>query len=307
MEVKDETLSLTDIDSDSDDKQGLFISLTDINSDSDENFTLVDCENIPLEQSCTDRNKDSSLPLFSSRFNSNTQSSSERNRPEFSRTENKKNSVLNKNPKNTIMASNGTSKRRDFISDSSSDEDLPVMDSLRARLARKRQTAMASPFLPAETSEKLSDVLVHKSHGATVLETLEKHSTDYVSFSDSSGDEGEKVPLSSFLSSPNNRHPDIPKSPELDNGHSLLIVNKDNSNGNLGERVPGSLLSGHVFIENDDVSVGQFSESSNDSKATIYSRSACQPSEPKIRKKRTAAEVEENKKKAQTGWLQLQN
>ena len=141
------------------------------------------------------------------------------------------------------------SQRSDFISDSSSDEDLPVMDSLRARLARKRQNAMAS-FLPEEThnkvsvdltqdpesqeklsvdltedTESVSDMLVHTSSGATVLETVEKQTSGAVDFSESSEDEAERVPLSNFLSSPSYRHNNVSKSTELDNNHSRATGN----------------------------------------------------------------------------------
>ena len=44
--------------------------------------------------------------------------------------------------------------RRDFISDSSSDEELPVMDSLRDRLARKRQNIVASRLLHEDTLDR---------------------------------------------------------------------------------------------------------------------------------------------------------
>ena len=44
--------------------------------------------------------------------------------------------------------------RRDFISDSSSDEELPVMDSLRDRLARKRQNIVASRLLHEDALDR---------------------------------------------------------------------------------------------------------------------------------------------------------
>lgn len=147
------------------------------------------------------------------------------------------------------MATKLGSQRSDFISDSSSDEDLPVMDSLRARLARKRQNAMAS-FLPEEThkkvsvdltqdsesqeklsvdltedTESVSDMLVHTSSGATVSETVEKQTSGAVDFSESSEDEAERVPLSSFLSSPSYRHNNVSKSTELANNYSRATGN----------------------------------------------------------------------------------
>ena len=51
MEVGDPTLSSTDIDSDNDAKLDQFMSLTDVNSDSDDNFILVDSENSPHQVS----------------------------------------------------------------------------------------------------------------------------------------------------------------------------------------------------------------------------------------------------------------
>ena len=61
----------------------------------------------------------------------------------------------------------------------------------------------------------------------------------------------------------------------------------------------GKFHSGSLHSETDGASTGQLSDGSTDSKATVSSRSACEPTEPKIRKKRTVEEIEENKKKAQ--------
>ena len=52
MEVSDEDLSSTDVNSDSDyeERQGQYISLTDVNSDSGDSFILVTGENISLKK-----------------------------------------------------------------------------------------------------------------------------------------------------------------------------------------------------------------------------------------------------------------
>ena len=77
--------------------------------------------------------------------------------------------------------------RRDFISDSSSDEELPVMDSLRDRLARKRQNIVASRLLHEDALDRClgqssdADVNVQGLTGTVtyLLFSPQKHVSQY--------------------------------------------------------------------------------------------------------------------------------
>ena len=183
--------------------------------------------------------------------------------------------------------------RNAFISDNSSDEELPVMDSLRARLARKRQNAVASPFLPSNIAEKPLGSLYKNSHIDTVETEFPSPAVTAQLSGDSSGDEADQHLLSSFLSSPTHGHL-IGRSSSLPESGSLPMSNKDTSDCKSSDKSSDNINFTHVQIENVDIE-----NTCTVSKTKVKSNSACTsgPSEPK--RKRTAEEVEENKRRAQ--------
>ena len=196
-------------------------------------------------------------------------------------------------------------KRKDFISDSSSEDELPVMDSLRARLAKKRQNAIASPFLPEEKCEQprktiishaIIDTGVSSPNADMVSEVQDKAGEDSPpDFSDTSGDEDEQQPLSSFLSSPNQKtyHGTVKDHmlPNSDSDLSVRSADQPKCGSASYKRPVGNQKTGTRLTETDA--------------GTIASSSDVKPAEAKIRKKRTVEEIEENKRKAQVAMLQL--
>ena len=189
------------------------------------------------------------------------------------------------------------SKRKDFISDSSSDDELPVMDSLRARLAKKRQNAIASPFLPEHTSQQSRKTIPSNSH--TNFDTgVHSPDADMVSdvkdgveappdFSDSSGDEDEQQPLSSFLSSPSHKTTSMTT--------CVSGLKKTDSVSDLSVRSMDLPKCGSTASETESSDqVGVLS---------ISGDVDVKPPDVKVRKKRTTEEIEENKRKAQVVTL----
>lgn len=228
-----------------------------------------------------------------------------RNKPKL-RSKTVKNSTINISSENTTVMS---SKRKDFISDGSSDDDLPVMDSLRARLARKRQNAIASPFLPQEScvqSIKDSSQNLYiasgsecRSTSSRILDGLTKDNDCMPNFSDSSGDECEKQPLSSFLSSPSHKPVIIPESVDSDGELPPPVVGRTKPyNSKPYERPvddidPDVMLNKNGYRENS-------TENTTDNIIDINKFGTDSlPPQPKVRKKRTAEEIEENKKRAE--------
>ena len=219
------------------------------------------------------------------------------------------------------------SKRKDFISDSSSDDELPVMDSLRARLAKKRQNAIASPFLPEHTSQQTRKTIPSNLH--TILDIgVNSPDADTVSdvkdgvesppdFSDSSGDEDEQQPLSSFLSSPSHEqqplssflsspsHEQQPLSSFLSspshktNSMTTCVsgLKKPDSDSDLSVRSMDLPKCGSTSckrpVSNQNTDIKLSETEGSDQAITV------KPPDAKVRKKRTTEEIEENKRKAQ--------
>ena len=210
------------------------------------------------------------------------------------------------------------SKRKDFISGSSSDDELPVMDSLRARLAKKRQNAMASPFLPEDSTEQTRKTTCCTTNSNIVTDTgVAYPDTNMVSeitgkhdensppdFSDSSGDEDEQQPLSSFLTSPSAKTNSVTT--------SVRSVKRPNSDSDLSEHSVELLKHGSSLYKrpmSNQQTVKRQNETDKrgkvESVVTLSEDVNIKPPDAKGRKKRTAEEIEENKRKAQVSTCTL--